>query len=158
MKKIIYILPLLFLFIACNSDDSSSKEIETKQTDWIPTKIDLGNAFTTIYSFDYPHVTGCDFDFLRILNANSAIFFEHEINTCEVIETQQNFQRTENQINFVLFDTEINGTVITETNSQMVIEADASQLSDVILTIYPEAEPYAELIKMLKIKISFNKK
>lgn len=160
MKKLLFILPTLSLLFACSSDDSSSKSDDIKPTivEWIPNKIDLGNALINVYSFDYPHSEGCELDFIRLLNNTSAIFFEHEETTCKVIETEQAFQRSGNEVKLVLLDTEVNGKIVTENNTEMVIEADASQFTDIILEMNPEFSEYVDILNTLKIKINFNKK
>lgn len=161
MKKLLFIIPLAVLFFSCSSDDSS-KEVEVNPNpsyvEWVPNKIDIGNALATVYSLDYPHQEGCEVDFIRIIGDTSAVFIEHEEGTCNVSETAQEWNRSGNQISFTIFETQISGSIIAETNSQMIIEADASQFTAIIITMNPEFADYAELLNTLKVKITLDKK
>lgn len=155
MKKILFLLPLLTILFSCSSDDSSKKE---EIIEWIPKQIAIVNSSTPIHAFEYPHQQGCEPDFIRLTENNAAVFIEHEEGTCNIIETAQEWNRSGNQISFTIFDTVINGTIITDINNVLVIEADASQFTEIIILMYPDLASYAELINTMKVKITLHKK
>jgi len=160
MKKI----SLLFIFFglltisACSSDDETpDNEVTPTPTvlEWIPKQI-IVEAIN--YTLDYPHAQGCPNDYIRIVNTNSAILFEHEQGTCEITETEQAWNRNGNQISLTLFDTNITGTVVTENNTEMIVQVPVNQISGLIILLYPEVADYIGLLANTNVKIVLLKK
>lgn len=160
MKKIclFFIFFGLLTIVSCSSDDGApNDDVNPSQNgvEWIPKQI-IVEAIN--YQLDYPHSQGCPNDYIRIVNNNLAILFEHEQGTCQITETEQAWNRNGNQISLTLFDTNITGTIVTETNTEMIIQVQVNQISDLITFLYPELAQYIGLLANTNVKIVLLKK
>lgn len=160
MKKISLFFTLfgLLTIVSCSSDDGTpTNEVNPTPNvvEWIPKQI-IVEAIN--YQLDYPHAQGCPNDYIRIVNNNSAILFEHEQGTCEITETEQAWNRNGNQISLTLFDTNITGTVVTENNTEMIVQVPMNQISGLITLLYPEVADYIGLLANTNVKIVLLKK
>ena len=160
MKKYLFlsIITLSLLFSSCgSSDDPKNEEVETPQGEWIPQQIQL-IKIVPVYTVDYPHTAGCSKDFLQLLADNTSKFFHYEGTNCEETEYENAFQRNGNNVSLNMQGYQINGTITTETETNMVIESDISEYVPVIEAMFPEYEQYLSVLEGGTVKLSLNRK
>lgn len=161
-----------FMAVGCSEDNNNSNNAPitgepgdtgggqnnpvTVSSEWIPANIQIIQIIP-LETIAYPHIQGCENDYLQLMSNNTGKYYKHEEGDCTLEIIEQAFVRNGDQVTLSLNGFTVSGT-IAESANQMVVTSSANEYLPFIQQMYPEAEQYLSLLQGATIKLTLNKK
>ncbi|EKB04803.1 hypothetical protein HMPREF9711_01668 [Myroides odoratimimus CCUG 3837] len=153
MKKVGYIILLLFaglVFNGCSSDDNGGSSAESGWIkfvqkhligEWTPQQIEvkpiIGQA---VFSSPYPHTPSCNKDLL-VLQKDFTGNFDHYVQGCQVSKTNFKWNHRLGELSFTLENgSEIPMILLKKSEKALVLAVPAKAVKEYLIPLFPEIE------------------
>lgn len=125
---------------------------------WIPQNIVVTAALTgELYNENYPHQVSCDADYFTF-RQNQTVEMGTHTTDCTLSKSGANWSLEGNTLRFNVMDYDVSATVVSNTDTQLVIDANGSQFAPLVPVLFPDIDPtLLALLPMTTITLTFEK-